>query len=158
MGGIDKDLLIGLGIASVVMFVGSLLAVPIVLARIPADYFVRERPRTKEEGGHPVLRIAGRILKNLAGAVFLLAGIAMLALPGQGLLTIFIGLWLLDFPGKRKLELKLIRRPRVLRSINWLRRKAKQPPLRVDGVAEHAADSRIGTASGEGALQGKTAG
>jgi len=49
--------------------------------------------------------------------------------PGQGILTILIGLSLLDFPGKRNLELKLIRLRTVRKAINWIRARAQQPPL-----------------------------
>ncbi len=63
--------------------------------------------------------------------MMVLAGIvlAMPLVPGQGILTILIGLSLLDFPGKRKMELKLIRLRAVRRGINWIRARAQQPPL-----------------------------
>ncbi len=53
----------------------------------------------------------------------------MLMTPGQGLLTILVGLVLTDFPGKHKIEQKLIAMPKVLSSLNWIRAKAKKPPL-----------------------------
>jgi hypothetical protein len=53
----------------------------------------------------------------------------MLLLPGQGILTILIGLMLLDFPGKRRLERRLVQQPSVWRAINWMRAKAHQPAL-----------------------------
>jgi len=62
----------------------------------------------------------------------LVAGIAMLVLPGQGVLTIVIGIMLLDFPGKYRFERSLAARRPVLRSINWLRRRANRPLLHVD--------------------------
>ena len=71
------------------------------------------------------------MLKNLLGAVLLLAGLVMLVTPGQGILTIMAGLWLLDLPGKRRGEQHLIGLPKVLSSINWIRRKAGHLPLRV---------------------------
>jgi hypothetical protein len=55
----------------------------------------------------------------------------MLALPGQGLLTIFLGLFVMNFPGKRALEVLFLRIPGVLRRLNWIRAKAKHPPLRL---------------------------
>ena len=102
-----------LGLASVVMFVGSLLAMPVLLGQIPADYFLPERMADADRK-HPLLRWMLFGLKNLLGTVLLLAGVVMLFTPGQGVLTILVGLFLLDFPGKRRLELWLIRRPRVL--------------------------------------------
>lgn len=114
--------------ASVVCFVGTLVVVPIALARIPQDYFVAQRRhRTKEQ--HPAVRIALGIGRNVLGVILILGGIAMLILPGQGLLTIVIGLLVMDFPGKYRLERWLVRRPRILRGINWIRRKAQRPPL-----------------------------
>ena len=127
-----KALLLWLGIASTVMFVGTLVAIPIAVARIPEDYFAHDR-REPPPTRHPLLRILLLVLKNLAGAVFVLAGIAMLLLPGQGILTILIGLGLLDFPGKYRLERSLACRPAVRRALNWIRAKVGRPPLRLDG-------------------------
>ena len=69
------------------------------------------------------------VLKNIMGFTLLLAGIAMLVLPGQGLLSILMGLVLMDYPGKFHLEQKIVSRPKLMQFINWLRRKQKQPPL-----------------------------
>jgi hypothetical protein len=119
-----------LGATSVVTFLGTLIAVPLLVARIPSDYFAhRKRRRTPWADQHPVVRGVLLVGKNALGYVFIVAGIAMLVLPGQGILTIAIGIMLLDFPGKYRLERWLIVRRPVLRSINWLRRRAKQPPL-----------------------------
>ena len=73
--------------------------------------------------------LLAKLLKNTAGVVFLTAGVAMLVLPGQGLLTILLGLMLINFPGKRRFELALIRRRPVLKSVNWIRRRAGREPL-----------------------------
>ncbi|MHC4161679.1 MAG: PGPGW domain-containing protein [Planctomycetota bacterium] len=91
-------------------------------------YFVRPEPGSWSRR-HPLLRGALWAGRNLLGAVLVVAGIAMLILPGQGILTILIGLIVLEFPGKRDLELRLVRRPRVRRAIDWLRAKGKRPPL-----------------------------
>jgi UPF0716 family protein affecting phage T7 exclusion len=69
------------------------------------------------------------VLKNLIGAVLLVGGIAMLVLPGQGLLTMLLGLSLINFPGKFWLERKLIQRRAVHRSVNWIRRKGGSEPM-----------------------------
>jgi hypothetical protein len=78
---------------------------------------------------HPVLRVIGLAVKNAVGLVFLLAGFAMLFLPGQGILTMLIGISLVDFPGKRRLEATLIGQPTVLSAINSMRNKFNKPPL-----------------------------
>lgn len=121
--------LIGLAVAgSVVTLVASALLLPLIVARMPADYFVTKRGGSFGQA-HPALRIAYHGFKNLIGGVLLLAGIAMLVLPGQGLLTILASLSLLDFPGKRALELRIVRLRGISRAIAWLRRRAGRPPL-----------------------------
>ncbi|MFG0245213.1 MAG: PGPGW domain-containing protein [Phycisphaerales bacterium JB052] len=117
---------------SVVTFVGTLIIVPWILVRLPGDYFVREQRAPMELPiRHPVIRIILFSAKNLLGGVLLLGGIAMLVLPGQGLLTMLLGLSLLNFPGKFWLERKLVRRRAVHRSINWIRRKGGEGPIEV---------------------------
>ena len=115
---------------SVVLFLGSLLAIPWLVARIPADYFL---PRSDGENEfrlkHPIASLMWRFLKNLLGGVLLLAGVLMLILPGQGLLTILLGIMLIDFPGKRRLELLIIRRPAIYRVVSWIRRRSGRDEL-----------------------------
>jgi hypothetical protein len=123
------QLLIWLALASILMFVGTLIAIPIILVRLPADYFDVRIPRPWMENHHPVLRVTGHLIKNVIGIVFLLAGLAMLVLPGQGILTILIGLSLVEFPGKRRLEAKLVGQQTVLATINKMRAKFDKPPL-----------------------------
>lgn len=120
-----------LGGLSIVMLVGTLVALPIIVARLPADYFVRHQRHTSRHQHATALHLLRRVGKNLFGIVFVLAGVAMLVLPGQGLLTIVLGLMLLDFPGKRALQLRLVQQPWVLQAINRLRARAHQPPLQV---------------------------
>lgn len=118
---------------SLVTFVGTLIIVPLLVVRIPSDYFSHDRRhRTPWAAHHPFVRGALLFTKNLAGYVFILAGILMLVLPGQGLLTIFIGVMLLDFPGKYRFERWLVTRRPVLKSINWLRKRTKHAPLNLD--------------------------
>ncbi|MBL4687148.1 MAG: hypothetical protein JKY37_21305 [Nannocystaceae bacterium] len=114
------------------LFVGTILIVPVLLARMRTDYFVEGRHPPAVSKLHPMLRWAARIAKNLVGAGLVLAGTAMLVLPGQGILTILLGLAMLDVPGKRRLEQRLVRRARVRRSIDWVRRAAGRPPLEFD--------------------------
>lgn len=117
-------------LSATVMFVATLVIVPMILIRLPRDYFRRaHRDRKIDVTGHPAVRLAFVIVKNLFGAIFLLLGIAMLVLPGQGVLTIVVGLMLLDFPGKYAVELWAVQHPSVSRAINWIRAKAHQPPL-----------------------------
>jgi len=125
----STDVLIWLFAFSIAGFVASLIAIPFILVKLPADYFDERRPRKWMEHHHPVLRLTGRLIKNAMGVVLLLAGIAMLFLPGQGVLTILIGISMVDFPGKRALERRLVGQPTVLQTINKLRAKFGHPPL-----------------------------
>ena len=125
-----RDFLLWLGGISVVMFIGSLLLVPVLVVRMRDDYFLPTRDDTETVlGRHPVALWTGRVLKNLLGIALLGAGIAMLVLPGQGLLTILLGLALVSFPGKRRLERRMVQLPGVLRTINRLRTRFGRPPL-----------------------------
>jgi hypothetical protein len=125
------DLLAILGVVSIVTFIATLVLVPILVARLPEDYFSHPRRRRSRWGErHPVLRAVVLIAKNLLGVVLVLAGVGMMFLPGQGVLTILIGLMLVNFPGKYRLERWIARRRSVMRAMNWLRRRAHRPPLR----------------------------
>lgn len=120
--------------ASIVTFVATLVGVPWFVVRIPADYFARPpEARIPFGGRRPALAMLLSVGKNVLGYVFIAAGVFMLLLPGQGVLTMLVGLILISFPGKRALEHWLITRAPVLRSINWLRRRAGKPPLVLNG-------------------------
>jgi hypothetical protein len=126
---VPPETLVTLTLVSIIVFLATLVAIPFILTRLPADYFDIRVPRTWMRSHHPVLRYLGQFLKNLIGVVFLVAGVAMLVLPGQGLLTILIGISLLDFPGKQRIEARIVGQPTVLNVINSLRRKFGKPPL-----------------------------
>jgi hypothetical protein len=119
---------------SFVTFFGSIVAATFVLVRLPANYFHPSHGREFLAERHPVLRALGVVAKNLAGLLLVVAGVVMSlpGVPGQGVLTILLGVMLLDFPGKRDLETRLVRRPRVLRAINALRARFDKPPLILD--------------------------
>ncbi|MEX2215968.1 MAG: PGPGW domain-containing protein [Phycisphaeraceae bacterium] len=125
-----ETLLWWLGISSIVTFIGTLLLVPWLVARIPEDYFhEKKRPALAWWQKRPAVHIAVLILRNVLGLIVLLAGVAMLVLPGQGIITIVLGLMLMTFPGKYRFERWLVKRKGVLRAINWIRAKMKRPPL-----------------------------
>lgn len=126
---VPANVLIWFAVSSVFMFVGTLIAIPIILMRLPADYFDIRKPRPWMENHHPVLRLLGHIVRNVVGAIFLFAGFLMLFLPGQGVLTMLIGLSLIEFPGKRRVEAKIVGQSTVLSTINSMRAKFGKPPL-----------------------------
>jgi hypothetical protein len=126
-----ETLLWWLGALSIVMAVGTLVVLPIIVARLPADYFTRDQRPTGGRTPAMTLRLLSLVGKNLLGLVLILAGVAMLVLPGQGILMVLIGLMLMDFPGKRALERRLVQQPSVCQAINWIRAKAHQPALQM---------------------------
>lgn len=114
-------------LVSLIMFFVTLLTIPLIVIALPRGYLL-------EEGGGlariPRLwRWPYLLVKNGIGAALMLAGLGMLILPGQGLLTLLIGLSLMNFPGKRGLIHRIVSRPRVFSTINRLRAKAHRPPL-----------------------------
>ena len=128
--GEHPSMLAGLFGLSLVLFLGSLVLVPILISRVRSDYFVT--PNAERDtwlGRHPVARSIARLLKNALGVVLLFAGLVMMVLPGQGVITLLVALSLLEFPGKRTLELRLVRQQHVSSVINWPRSRAGQPPL-----------------------------
>jgi hypothetical protein len=111
----------GLLLFSVAAVLASVLLVPRFLARLPRDYL-----RQPAQQHAPM---ALRVLRNLFGALLVVLGVAMLVLPGQGLLTLLVGLMLVDFPGKHALIVKLLSRPKVLGVVNKLRARHHAEPL-----------------------------
>jgi len=118
----------------VVTFSISLAIVSVIMVKIPADYFKSDRPRELFADKSPLVRYLLIIGKNLLGVVLVVLGILMSVpgVPGQGILTILLGVMLLDFPGRRRLEHKLVSRPQVLNTINKLRHKFDKPKLVLD--------------------------
>ena len=119
------------------LFVGSLASLalvlallPVIVVRLPADYFDPARPAAPPP--RTVLGWAGRILRNVLGWLFVVVGAILLLLPGQGLLTMLIGLMMVDFPGKRGLERRILTRPTILGVVNRMRERRGHPPLIVD--------------------------
>lgn len=117
--------LLGFSLATLIM---TFIMLPIMIMRLPADYFIAgHRPRPLSR--HLILHLALIALKNLIGLAFVILGILLLFLPGQGLLTLIIGLTIMNYPGKFTLERWLVLRPHVLPALNWLRQRYGTPPL-----------------------------
>jgi len=126
-----------IGTLSMATFVGTLIIIPILIVRIPADYFKRkkQKPEPCYKNHYAAICFIGLVFKNLFGIIFVLAGVAMLFLPGQGFITIMIGVMMLNFPGKFALQLRIVQQPTVLRTINWIRAKADRPALEVTNLS-----------------------
>ena len=86
---------------------------------------------SKFKSKYPITWLLSVIIKNLLGYTLIIGGILMLVLPGQGLFTIMIGLMLSNYPGKYLIEKRFIAIPRVLKTINWLRKRSDKSPLEV---------------------------
>lgn len=116
---------------SVLMFIASILSLPYLVSLIPDDYFQRPEPyHLHHKFKHPLIRLLVITVKNLIGWLLVITGILMLVLPGQGLITLALGLILIDFPGKRSLECRVVSNEKVLHTINWLRLKRNKTPLK----------------------------
>jgi hypothetical protein len=119
-----------MGSISLVMFVGTILALPLIIIYLPARFFNPSAyAARRSENGLSTWRLCWLVLKNVLGAGLILAGLVMLVLPGQGLVTLLIGLSLVAFPGKRRLVCRLLRQPGVLGFINRIRTAAHRPPV-----------------------------
>jgi hypothetical protein len=118
----------------VATFVITSAIAALIIVKLPADYFHPSNEREFWVDQHPVLRWAGLILKNIAGVLLVLVGVVMSlpGVPGPGVMTILLGIMLLDFPGKRGLELRLVRRQQVRRALDGVRKRFNQPPLLLD--------------------------
>ena len=124
--GLVARLVLGSLALAVVYAVGVFFAV----VHMSPDYFTHKTPAEATwRRRHPLLRLLLRGLKNVAGGGLVLLGLAMLVLPGQGILTILIGLTFLDFPGKRRLEIWIVKRPSIRRRLDRVREKAGRPRL-----------------------------
>ena len=123
-----EDMLVIIGIVSGVVFIISLLLMPYLLGLMPSNYFLKNSEKQlKINKPFDLIKLT---LKTLIGFILLIAGIIMLVTPGQGLVSILLGLFLMEFPGKRQLELKLINHNPTFKTLNWLRSKANKPPFK----------------------------
>jgi hypothetical protein len=121
----------------VLIFVGTFLLnlgiVSVILVKLPKDHFKSDKSK-RVSGANATVRLLKVIGKNVAGWLLIALGIVLSlpGVPGQGLLTVLLGLMLVDFPGKHHLEQKLLSRPAVINSINALRGRFGKPALELD--------------------------
>jgi hypothetical protein len=115
-------------------FAASLVAITVLLVKLPATYFLSSHRRQLWIDRHKVIRWSGLILKNVVGLFLLVLGVVLSlpGVPGQGILTGLIGLVLLDFPGKRRVEQKILSRPHVASTVNRLRARFGREPFLLD--------------------------
>ncbi len=119
-----------LGLISLPTFLISLLLIPWLIGKLPYDYFSHNPiKRSKWFERHPFIKLSVSIARNMIGVLFLFTGFIMLFLPGQGILTMILGLSLMSFPGKRAIMTSLTHRPTVQRSLNWIRKNSSKKPF-----------------------------
>ncbi len=122
-----EELFIMISVISAAVFILTLLLTPYLLGLMPVDYFSSKRKHAIEIKS--VWDFVKLILTTVIGMFLVLAGIIMLVTPGQGVISILLGLFLMEFPGKRTLELKFINHIPTYKALNWLRHKAGKPPF-----------------------------
>ena len=112
----------------------TLIVGALIVVNLPQNYFSSRFDGQLFSDSSPLLRLILIPLKNLVGLAMLILGIVLSlpGVPGQGLLTILLGLILLDIPGKRALEARIVGRPAILSVLNKLRARFGKPPLEVD--------------------------
>lgn len=125
-----RNVLIG-ALIFVASFLINLAIVSAILVKLPANHFCKNRKTQFWAGRRPALNAAKIIGKNILGIFLVALGVVMSlpGVPGQGLLTILLGIMLLDFPGRDRLEQKLLSKPSIVNTINRLRGRFGKPPL-----------------------------
>lgn len=118
----------------VVSFAVVTFIVSLIMVQIPANYFHSDYEHHFLTDKNPILRWTVIIIKNIIGVILILLGIVMMfpGVPGPGVLTVLIGLILIDLPGKRKIEALIINRPTILNAVNNLRTRYNKEPLLID--------------------------
>ena len=125
---------VGLGaLIVVVTFVVATGVVSFVVVKLPPTYFHPDHDREILKDKPPAIRWAGIIGKNLAGVILIALGVVLSlpGIPGPGLVTILFGVMLVDFPGRRWLEHKIVSRPAVQQTINNLRKRFGKRPMKL---------------------------
>ncbi len=110
---------------SLASFALSLVLIPWLVGRLDRGYFqafvLRAEGGAARTGNGPFFIWA--LVRNTCALVLIALGLVMLVLPGQGLITLLLGLSLLDFPGKKLFFAWILRKKSVQSALNWLRRK-----------------------------------
>lgn len=114
---------------SIVVLVAALSGSRAVIVRLPADYLTHRNPPPLNRSFGPFAPGVVRVAKNLLGLICMIAGLAMLVLPGPDMVVVLVGILMVDFPGKYRFEKWLFSWPRVLNLTNALRRRNGRPPL-----------------------------
>ena len=104
-----------------------------LLLELPNNYLLRHGHAAHSQRGAGFGGWARVIGRNVIGAILVLAGLFM-AMPGvigPGIPVLLAGVILLDFPGKRRLLVRLMQYAKVRNAINAFRQRHRRAPLRV---------------------------
>lgn len=138
LSGFWESLTLGRVLLGVGLFLLSLtisfVSIAVVIVKIPANYFSSHYKQDFLPNSSWAVRWGAVILKNILGVMLVILGLllSLPGVPGQGLLTILLGLIMIDIPGKRPIEAKIIKRPTILAAANKLRAKYNREPLMLD--------------------------
>lgn len=109
-------------------FFGSLVICAVSLLYVPTSYFA-EHAKPQVFWPKSAAGWVWRIVKNVVGLAVFAVGIVMIFTPGQGVLSILLGLALMDFPGKHHLVRKILGSGKVLAAANRWRARFGKPKL-----------------------------
>jgi len=138
-----RPLLGSLAVISLFTFILSLALIPWIVGKLPQDCFLTLNRKQRSQKFPSIGHVLWIILRNTFGIILVFAGVIMLFLPGQGLLTILLGALLISFPGKLKLIGSLVRLPKIQHGMDWLRKKRGKPPFTWPKDQESAAKDRL---------------
>lgn len=127
------------GAVSVVLFVGGTLLARRMLIRAPADFLWRTPSRKR------------RVVRTILGVLVVLVGVALLFLPGPGIVFIVLGIASFESPLRKRVLTAAFSRPWILKEANALRMRHGRPPLESGPTDEVRASGATGEprASGE---------
>lgn len=129
---VSRSVEVFFAVFSVAMFVATVVFIPVFLVRIPDDYFARARTSCS---------FGVRVLRTLVGVTLIALGCLMLVLPGQGVLTILVGLSVLDLRLKNRMMSHLFQSPKVRQAVDAIRHKAGKGSLVVPAACDRPASA-----------------
>ena len=132
-----KSVLVYTGLFSFIMLFLAAVSVPFIINMLSEDYFLKKKRRSSlKTVSEYIIFFSTAVLRNSIGLFLFISGFLMLFIPGQGLLTIFISLLFIDFPGKWKLQKKIVRNNKIHSVLNWIRRKGGRPDFKFPAADE----------------------
>ena len=123
-----------MGLLSALIFIGFLVATPIIIIHLPSDFFHKRMAPLHENAHLSVFKICYLIVKNFFNAALVSVGIALIFLPGQGIFAIVIGVSLMNIPGKHKMMCRIVRTKWLMRSLNRFRFRFNKPAFIVNAA------------------------